>query len=79
MNRRGLKLLKEIKSEELIISRQRQQMLVRTSAEDQNTQGVAVSEDSSSSSFTGFYNPLAGFSFLILEVSRSHTMTHHSR
>jgi hypothetical protein len=28
---------------------------------------------------TGFYNPLAGFSLLILEVSRSHTMTHHSR
>ena len=33
----------------------------------------------SSSSFTGFYNPLAGFSLLILEVSRSHTMTRHSR
>jgi hypothetical protein len=31
-----------------------------------------------SSSFTGFYNPLAGFSLLILEVSRSHTMTQHS-
>jgi hypothetical protein len=31
------------------------------------------------SSFTGFYNPLAGFSLLILEVSRLHTMTHHSR
>jgi hypothetical protein len=30
---------------------------------------------SSSSSFSGFYNPLAGFSLLILEVSRSHTMT----
>ena len=34
---------------------------------------------SSSYSSTGFYNPLAGFSFLILEVSRSHTVTHHSR
>jgi hypothetical protein len=34
---------------------------------------------SSSSSFTGFYNPLAGFSLLVLEVSRSHTMTQHSR
>jgi hypothetical protein len=33
----------------------------------------------SSSSFTDFYNSLAGFSFLILEVSRSHTATHHSR
>ena len=32
-----------------------------------------------SSSFTGFYNPLAGFSLLILEVSRSHTRTQHSR
>jgi hypothetical protein len=31
------------------------------------------------SSSTGFYNPLAGFSLLILEVSRSHTLTHHSR
>jgi hypothetical protein len=31
------------------------------------------------SSFTGFYNPLAGFSLLILEVSRSHTVTHHRR
>ena len=28
---------------------------------------------------TGFYNPLAGFSLLSLEVSRSHTMTQHSR
>jgi hypothetical protein len=28
---------------------------------------------------TGFYNPLAGFSLLILEVSSSHTMTQHSR
>jgi hypothetical protein len=26
-----------------------------------------------------FHNPLAGFSLLILEASRSHTMTHHSR
>jgi hypothetical protein len=34
---------------------------------------------SSSSSSTGFYNSLAGFSLLILEVSRSHTMTQHSR
>ena len=34
---------------------------------------------SSSSSSTDFYNSLAGFSFLILEVSRSHTATHHSR
>ena len=33
---------------------------------------------SSSSSVTGFCNPLAGFSLLILEVSRSHTMTRHS-
>jgi hypothetical protein len=33
----------------------------------------------STSSFTGFHNPLAGFSLLILEVSRSHTRTHHSR
>ena len=32
-----------------------------------------------SSSSTGFYNPLAGFSLLSLEVSRSHTMTRHSR
>ena len=31
------------------------------------------------SSFTGFYNLLAGFCLLILEVSRSHTMTPHSR
>ena len=29
--------------------------------------------------FTGFYNPPAGFSLLILEVSKSHTMTRHSR
>jgi hypothetical protein len=28
---------------------------------------------------TGFYNPFAGFSLLSLEVSRSHTRTHHSR
>jgi hypothetical protein len=28
---------------------------------------------------TGFDNPLAGFSLLILEVSRSHKMPHHSR
>jgi hypothetical protein len=34
---------------------------------------------SSSSSSTGFYYPLAGFSLLILEVSRSHTRTHNSR
>jgi hypothetical protein len=34
---------------------------------------------SSSFSFTGFHNPLAGFSLLILEVSRSHTMTQHSQ
>ena len=34
---------------------------------------------SSSSSFAGFYNPLAGFSLLILEVSRLHTRTQHSR
>jgi hypothetical protein len=34
---------------------------------------------SSSSSFTGFYNPFAGFSLITFEVSRSHTMTHHSR
>ena len=26
-----------------------------------------------------FYNPFAGFSLLIFEVSRSHTMTRHSR
>jgi hypothetical protein len=32
-----------------------------------------------SSSSISFYNPLAGFSLLILEVSRSHTTTHHSR
>ena len=31
------------------------------------------------SSFTGFHNPLAGFSVLIVEVSRSHTLTQHSR
>jgi hypothetical protein len=30
--------------------------------------------DTISSSFTGFYKPLAGFSLLILEVSRSHIM-----
>ena len=29
--------------------------------------------------FTGFYNTLAGFSLLILEVPRSHARTHHSR
>jgi hypothetical protein len=29
--------------------------------------------------YSGFYNPLVGFSLLILEVSRSHTMTRHSR
>ena len=28
---------------------------------------------------TGFHNPLAGFSLLILQVSRSHTRTDHSR
>jgi predicted transcriptional regulator len=28
---------------------------------------------------TGSYNQLAGFSLLSLEVSRSHTRTHHSR
>jgi hypothetical protein len=32
-----------------------------------------------SSSFTGFYNPRTGFSLLMLEVLRSHTMTRHSR
>ena len=31
-----------------------------------------------SSSFTGFYNPLAGFSLLILEVPRSHNDTTQS-
>ena len=31
------------------------------------------------SSFTGFDNPLVGFSRLILEVSRSHTVTRHIR
>jgi hypothetical protein len=31
------------------------------------------------SSFSGFDNPLAGFSLLILEVTRSHTMTQRSR
>jgi hypothetical protein len=40
---------------------------------------IAVSNNNSSSSSTGFYNPLTGFSHLILEVSRSHTRTHHSR
>ena len=30
-------------------------------------------------SFYWHYNPLAGFSLLILKVSRSHTMTQHSR
>jgi hypothetical protein len=34
---------------------------------------------SSSSSSSGFYNALVGFSLLSLEVSRSHTMTHHNR
>jgi hypothetical protein len=34
---------------------------------------------SSSSSFTGFYKTFAGFSLLILEVSRSHTRTQYSR
>ena len=34
---------------------------------------------SSSSYSTGFYNSLVGFSLLILEVSRSHTMTQYSR
>ena len=29
--------------------------------------------------FTGFYNPLAGFSLLVLEVPRSHARTHYSR
>jgi hypothetical protein len=28
---------------------------------------------------TGFYNPAAGFSLLILEISISHKMAHHSR
>jgi hypothetical protein len=28
---------------------------------------------------TGFHNPLAGFSLLGIEVSRSHARTHHSR
>ena len=28
---------------------------------------------------TGYYNPLVGFSLLSLEVSRSHTRTHHSQ
>jgi hypothetical protein len=37
-----------------------------------------ISSETSSSSFTGVYNPLAGFSLLIPEVSRSHTLTHHS-
>ena len=32
-----------------------------------------------SSSSSGFYNPLSGFSLLSLEVSRSHTRMHHSR
>jgi hypothetical protein len=31
------------------------------------------------SSSSGFYNPLAGFSLLIIKVSRSHTMTQQSR
>jgi hypothetical protein len=31
------------------------------------------------SSFIGFYNPLASFSLLILEISRSHTMTQYNR
>jgi hypothetical protein len=34
---------------------------------------------SSSSSSTGFYNPLAGFSVVISKVSRSHTMTQRGR
>ena len=37
------------------------------------------SSSSSSSYFTGFYNPLSGFNLLILEVSRSHTLTHCSQ
>jgi hypothetical protein len=40
---------------------------------------VEPEEDIFSSSSTGFYNPLAGFSLLILEVSRSHIVTHYSR
>ena len=40
---------------------------------------IHIYSSSSSSSSTGFHNPLAGFSLLILEVSRSHTRTHHSR
>jgi hypothetical protein len=47
--------------------------LVNRSYEQDNDS--SSSSSSSSSSFTGFYNPLAGFSLLILEVSRSHTMT----
>ena len=43
------------------------------------TQQEILRPTNSSSSFTGFYNPVAGFSLLILEVSRSHTMTQHSR
>jgi hypothetical protein len=38
---------------------------------------VYQSSSSSSYSTIGFYNPLAGLSFLILEVSKSHTMTQH--
>ena len=48
----------------------------RLKASFQCTLGYCSLGSSSSSSCTGFYNPLAGFSLLILEVSRSHTMTH---
>jgi hypothetical protein len=38
--------------------------------------GISKADSSSS---TNFYNPLAAFSLLILELSRSHTVTQHSQ
>jgi hypothetical protein len=46
--------------------------------DDDNVSSSSYSSSSSSSS-SGFYNPVADFSLLIFEVSRSHTMTQHSR
>jgi hypothetical protein len=40
---------------------------------------IFIHISSSSFSSAGFHNPLAGFGLLILEVSGSHTTTHHSR
>jgi hypothetical protein len=51
----------------------------RPAKQDLPQELVSYEFNNASSTTTGFYNPLAGFSLLILEVSRSHTVTHHSR